>query len=62
MKHTSKNPHEDILMSLDQLDQTLEVLGLVVRKLKFNIEELTLSDMESLPSELPEILEKLKIH
>jgi argininosuccinate lyase len=62
MKRASQHQCEDILMSLDQLDQTLEVLGLVIRKLKFNIEELTLSEQETLPSELPELLEKLKVH
>ncbi|MBU3069605.1 hypothetical protein KOI40_07220 [Aestuariicella sp. G3-2] len=43
-KHRTQNDSlsaEDILIALDQLDQTVEVMGAVIKRLKRNLEQTT---------------------
>ena len=45
-----KMTKEDILLTIDQLDQTLEVMALVVKRLKYNVNALSEEPIEN-PSE-----------
>lgn len=48
MSHNHTLSHEDVLIALDQLDQTVEVMGKIIQRLKRGIDDST-TDSNSAP-------------
>lgn len=53
--------HEDMLMTLDQLDQTLEVMGQVVDRLRFELKQ-NQNSTEEVHQQLGELMTDIAVH